>query len=67
MKISRTLAVCMVNADFSGLDENEIELIKDFPDFVVTDWAEYSTDINGKCSITGKYDHVVEIELRGVK
>lgn len=64
MKISRNLAVSMVNSDMSGLNDNEIELIRDFPDFYVTDWAEESSDINGKCSITGLYDHCVEIETK---
>lgn len=62
MIISRTLAVAMVNFDYSGLNNDEIELIKDFPDFTVTNWNEESNDINGRCSITGLYDHCVEIE-----
>lgn len=64
MKISRNLAVSMVNSDMSGLSDNEIELIKDFPDFEVTDWCTDSGDINGKCSITGLWDHCVEIEVK---
>jgi hypothetical protein len=63
MKISRNLAVSMENCDYSGLNENEIELIKNFPDFTVTDWNGDSNDINGRCAITGLYDHCVEIEL----
>jgi hypothetical protein len=61
--ISRSLAVAMENADTSSLNNNEIELIKNFPDFVVTNWNEESNDINGRCSISGLFDHCVEIEL----
>lgn len=61
--ISRALAVAMVNADTSGLNDNEVEKIKDFPDFTVTNWHEESSDINGRCSITGKYTHCVEVEF----
>lgn len=64
MLISRNLAVSMEYCDYSGLNENEIELIKDFPDFTVTNWNEESNDINGKCSITNLFDHCVEIELK---
>lgn len=64
MKISRDLAVAMINADFSGLTEEEIGLIKDFPDFTVTDWKEESRDINNTCDLTGFWDHCVEIELK---
>jgi len=63
MLISRGLAVSMENADYSGLNDQEIELIKNFPDFTVTNWNEESNDINGRCSITGLYDHCVDIEL----
>lgn len=64
MKISRNLAVAMYNNDYSGLEQFEIELIKDFPDFTVTDWSDSSDGINGKCRITGLYDTIVEIELK---
>ena len=62
MKIDRNLALAMVNADMSGLNDSEIDLIKDFPDFNVTNWHDDSTDINGKCSLTGLWSHCVEVE-----
>jgi len=65
MKISRNLVLSMEYRDYSGLDEEEIELIKDFPNFTVTNWHEGSSDINGKCSITHLWDHCVEIEING--
>jgi hypothetical protein len=58
------LAVAMEYFDYSGLSEDEIELVKNFPDFTVIDWCDESTDINGKCSITHLYDHCVEIEFK---
>jgi len=64
MKISRSLAVSMVNCDYSGLNDDEVKLIKDFPDFTVIDWSEESSDINGRCGLTGLFDHCVEIEVR---
>ena len=64
IKICRALAVAMINADTSGLNENEIELIKHFPDFTVTDWNEESSDINGNCFLTGLYAHCVEVEIK---
>ena len=64
MKISRSLAVSMVNCDYSGLNDDEIKLINNFPDFTVIDWSEESSDINGRCEITGLFDHCVEIEVR---
>lgn len=62
--ISSNLAIAMYNTDTSGLNDNEIELIKDFPDFIVTNWNTESSDINGKCSITKLYDHCIEIEIK---
>lgn len=64
MKISRHLAVSMVNWDYSGLNNEEIDLIKDFSDFTVIDWNDESSDINGVCSITKKWNHCVEIETK---
>ncbi len=64
MKISRNLAVSMVNCDYSGLNDDEIKLINNFPDFTVIDWSEESSDINGRCGLTGLFDHCVEIEVR---
>ena len=61
--ISSFLACAMYNADTSGLNDNEIELIKDFPDFTITDYKSDSNDINARCSITGLWDHCVEIEI----
>lgn len=55
----------MVNCDFSGLDHDEIEKCKSFPDFTVENWHEESNDINGICAITRKWDHCVEITKRG--
>lgn len=63
MKISRLLATCMVNNDYSGLNREEVELVKDFPDFTVLDWYDDSNDINGICRITGEYDRVIEISI----
>lgn len=63
MLISRNLAVCMYNADYSGITKEEKELIVNFPMFHVIDWKEESSDINGRCSITGLWDHCVEIEI----
>lgn len=72
MKISRTLAIAMENYDYSGLDPKDITDINyfweqgsghGFNDFTVIEWNEDSNDINGKCRITGLYDHCVEIEL----
>lgn len=64
MIISRSLAVAMVNNDFSGIEDQElIERLISFHDFNVTNWNEESSDINGRCSITGKFDHCVEIEI----
>lgn len=63
MKISKNLAVCMINFDYSGLNESEIELVREFPDFQVTDWNDESSDINARCSITGQWDCCVDIEL----
>ena len=48
----------------SGLSDDEIKLINNFPDFTVIDWSEESSDINGRCSLTGLFDHCVEIEVR---
>lgn len=64
MRISRSLAVAMVNYDYSGLNDDEIKLINDFPDFTVIDWSEDSNDINGRCGLTGLFDNCVEIEVR---
>lgn len=63
MRISRNLAVCMVNADMSGLNDEEVKLCEAFPDFSVDDWHEESSDINGICSITKKWDHCVDITV----
>lgn len=63
MNISRNLAAAIDHCDYSGLENNEIELIKDFPDFYVIDWKEESKDINSKCAITRLWDHCVEIEV----
>jgi len=48
----------------SGLSDDEIKLINNFPDFTVIDWSEESSDINGRCDLTGLFDHCVEIEVR---
>lgn len=64
MIISRNLAVSMVNCDFSGLNSDEVDALQNFPDFTVINWNEDSNGINGKCRITGLWDHCVEIELR---
>ena len=64
MKLSRNIAVSCVNADPSGLNEEDLEVYNSIGDFTVLDWAEESTDINGKCDFTGYWDHCVEIELK---
>lgn len=61
--ISSNLATAMINADTSGLNSDEIKLVESFPDFYVTDYKEESNDINGRCSLTGLYDHCVEVEF----
>ena len=65
MRLSRNLAVALYNCDFSGLNDDDMKVIEtiDF-DFDVIDWAEDSTDINGRCDFTGLYDHCVEIEIK---
>ena len=64
MLLSRHLAVALTNCDFSGLNEEDMENINkiDF-DFYVVNWNEESSDINGRCFISGLYDHCVEIEI----
>ena len=66
MKMSRDLAVALEYCDPSGLSDEILGVYNriDF-DFVVTDWAEDSSDINGRCDFTGYYDHCVTIEKRG--
>ena len=63
MKLSRYLAVCLVNCDFSGCTDDDMKVIDkiDF-DFNVTDWAEESSDINYRCDFSYKWDHCVTIE-----
>lgn len=62
MKISKTLAIAILNDDFSGLNDEMIEHAKkvDF-DFEITDYSDESNDINGVCEITGLYDCCVEV------
>ncbi len=60
MYINQHLACAMVNCDYSGLEENEIELIKDFPDFHIID-IDNGTSFT-RCHITGLYGDCVEIE-----
>jgi len=72
-KISRTLAVASENADLSGLSGSDIESLEKFEAhlietyghalWVITDWAEESTDINARCEIHGLMDHCVTIEI----
>lgn len=64
MKISKNLAIAMVNCDLSGLNEYETNLIEDFPDFDVIDWNENSNGINGKCAISGLWDSCAEIKIK---
>ena len=63
--MGRWLAVALVNCDPSGLNEDDFKIYKsiDF-DFTVTNWNEESTDINGRCDFSKKFDHCVEIELK---
>jgi hypothetical protein len=64
-KIDRNLVVAMINCDFSGLTDKEIELVKNFNhDFTVTNWADDSSDINGRCDLTGLYSHCVTIDTK---
>lgn len=61
--MSRTLALALVNCDPSGLSDDDLELYNsvDF-DFDVIDWVEDSSDINGVCDFSKKYDNCVTIE-----
>ena len=62
-KLSRGLAVSIINCDPSGLNDEEFKLYESMNFlFIVTDWAEDSTDINDKCDFTGLWDHCVTIE-----
>jgi len=63
--MNRNLAVALYNCDPSGLEGQDLKDYEsvDF-DFVVTDWAEDSTDINDKCDISGLWDHCVTIETK---
>lgn len=63
--LSRTLAVCLINCDFSGLNDDDMKIIEsiDF-NFDVIDWAEDSSDINHRCDFTGLWDHCVIIETK---
>lgn len=64
-KMGRWLAVALVNCDPSGLNEDALKIYNEVDfDFVVTDWAEESSDINGKCDFSGLYDHCVTIETK---
>jgi hypothetical protein len=61
--LDRTLAVCLVYCDFTGLTDDDMEVINsiDF-DFNVINWCEESTDINYKCDFTRKWSYCVIIE-----
>lgn len=62
-KMSRNLAVALTNCDPSGLNEETLKIYNEIDFlFLVTDWAEESTDINYKCDFTGLWDHCVTIE-----
>jgi len=62
MKISKTLAIALVNDDFSGLsDETKALAEKVNFGFVINDYADESNDINGVCEITGQYDCCVDV------
>ena len=67
MLISKNLAIAMINSDLSGLRTEEIEKIKNFPDFEVVEWNEDYHDINGICRISGLWDNCVEIEVKEQK
>lgn len=63
MKLSRHIAVALINCDPSGLSPADLDVYYsiDFL-FTVTDWAEETTDINSQCDFTGFWDHCVTIE-----
>lgn len=65
VKMSRWLATCLVNCDTSGLNESDLEIYNsiDF-DFNIVDWAEESSDINGKCAFSNLWDHCVTIQIK---
>lgn len=63
MKMSRSLAVALINCDPSGLDDETLEVYNNINfHFVVIDWVEESSDINGVCEFTKLHDHCVQIE-----
>lgn len=63
-KMARWLAIALINCDSSGLEETDLELYNSISfHFTVTDWAEDSQDINGRCDFTKLHDHVVTIEV----
>ena len=64
MMISSFLAVAMTNCDYSGLTEEGVKAIENFPDFTVTNWHEETSDITGQCAITHLWDHCVEIKIK---
>lgn len=64
LKMSRNLAVALEYCDPSGLEPDDLKIYESINFlFTVTDWAEDSTDINGRCDFTGLYDHCVTIGL----
>jgi hypothetical protein len=66
MRMSKHLAQALYYCDPSGLDNKTHDIYNriDF-DFVVTDWSEDSSDINGRCHFTGLYDNCVRIQEVG--
>lgn len=58
MYISQHLACAMVNCDYSALDGNEIELIKDFHIVDLDSGISFT-----RCHITGLYNDCVEVEM----
>lgn len=50
----------MINCDYTGLNDDEIELIKDFPDFTIID----ETENFQRCALHGLYDNCIEIEVK---
>lgn len=67
MKLSRNLAIAMTYCDYSGLSDEEVKLITNFPSFLVVDWHEGGNGINAKCCLTRLWNTCVEIEIKPIE
>jgi len=70
--ISRHLAICCENADMSGLDDLDIELIAEFDEMLIKRhghalWmADYSFTNFVRCDIHGLFDDCVVISIEEI-